>query len=239
MTRSRIRALRCTVVAGMIAVAACSRDAGERMPMGPTPGPTPQPSGIQITGTVIGHDGPGAGTPRSATVSVWFDRDQDGGTGGVHATSANGTFTITAATDVRAVRFLAEASGFVQPCLATLRLSGSATSYSFDVHIVRETALSQLRTFSFAHSPFVEGLVYETTPAGRRGVSDASIVVDGASGLGLTLADTLTDPQGRFVLCGFEGGTTAVLFAVKAGYELATVNLPLGSDTAVEIDLKR
>ena len=64
------------------------------------------------------------------------------------------------AADVRAVRFLAEASGFVQPCLATLRLSGSATSYSFDVHIVRETALPQLRTFSFSHSPFVEGLVF-------------------------------------------------------------------------------
>jgi hypothetical protein len=234
-----MRALRFTIFAGTIAVAGCSSDSSSRGPTGPGANPTPQPAGIQITGVVIGHDSPGAGSPRSATMSIWYETERGGQSAGpALSTSSNGTFTITAPADTRAVRFMAEASGFVQPCLATLRVAG-ATSYSFDVHLVRESALSQLRTFSFVRSPFVEGLVYETTPAGRRGVRDASIVVDGASGLGLSLADTVSDDQGHFVLCGFEGETSMVLFAVKAGYELATVNLPIGSETAVEIELKR
>ena len=233
-----MRVLCCVVFAGTIAVAGCSTESSGSLPLRPSPGPTPQPSGIQVTATVIGHERPGAGSPRSAVVSIWFDRDEGGGTGGRHITGSDGSFTITAPTDTRAVRFMAEASGFVQPCLATLRLTGASTSYAFDVHVVRESALPQLRTFDFLRGALVEGFVYETTPSGRRGVGDASILVDGAGGMGLVIADTLSDDQGRFVLCGFEGETSAVLFAVKAGYELATVNLPVGPET-VEIELKR
>ncbi|HET9371357.1 MAG TPA: hypothetical protein VFO19_13955 [Vicinamibacterales bacterium] len=233
-----MRALRCLAFAGAIVLAGCSSDDSGGLPIRPSPGPTPQPSGIQITGTVIGHEGPGSGSPKSAEVWPWFERDSGAGTGGRHQAGANGAFTITAPLDTRAVRLLARTGDFLQPCLVTLRLAGGATSYAIDVHLVRESALPQLRTFGFVRGT-VEGFVFEATPTGRRGVSGAAIVVDGLGGDGLVLADTISDPEGRFLLCGLEDVTpTAALFVVKAGYTMGVVNLP-STPEAIEIELKR
>ena len=237
MTRSRLRALCRLAFAGAIVLAGCSNDDFRGPPTGPGPGPAPQPSGIQIAGTVIGHEGPGSGSPKSAEVWPWFERDNGAGTGGRHQAGANGAFTITAPFGTRAVRLLARTSDFLQPCLVTLRLAG-ATSYAIDVHLVRESALPGLRTFDFVRGT-AEGFVFESTPTGRRGVSGASIVVDGLGGDGPVLADTISDRDGRFRLCGLEDVTpTAALFVVKAGYTIAVVNLP-STPEAIEIELKR
>ncbi|MGH9160124.1 MAG: hypothetical protein ACRD2X_09080 [Vicinamibacteraceae bacterium] len=56
----------------------------------------------------------------------------------------------------------------------------------------------------------------------------------------MVTAATLTDSDGRYVLCGLEGKTSAYLHASKPGYRLFGKAVVLtGNNTTFEIQLQR
>jgi hypothetical protein len=60
-------------------------------------------------------------------------------------------------------------------------------------------------------------------------------------GLGWTTATTVTDADGRYVLCGLGGQTSTFLYAAKPGYEVFAdiVPLNLSGDTTLDIELHK
>ena len=85
----------------------------------------------------------------------------------------------------------------------------------------------------------ISGVVFETTPDGRRPIEGVSVfwdlwdIPDGGAG-----AETLSDAAGRFLLCGLPEGQVDNLIAGKEGFRYT--NASVGSATAtLDIELAR
>jgi hypothetical protein len=94
---------------------------------------------------------------------------------------------------------------YVQPCAVSVDMTRDVTR---DIEVV---SVETLNSFApprpiTAREPTLTGSVYEVTSTGRQPVVGAYIDADGASGLGLTLANTLTDLNGRYFLCDLDPG---------------------------------
>ena len=84
------------------------------------------------------------------------------------------------------------------------------------------------------------GLVFEITAQGRQPVAQARVELDMIYGLGDVSATTLTDTDGRYVLCGLSGHDSTYVYASKAGYRLGDVGtVALNGDTVHDIELQR
>lgn len=60
------------------------------------------------------------------------------------------------------------------------------------------------------------------------------------NGMGEVSATTLTNLDGRYVLCGLRGHDSTYVYASKAGYSLADVGtVALNGNTFRDIELKR
>jgi hypothetical protein len=62
--------------------------------------------------------------------------------------------------------------------------------------------------------------------------------LDGLDGMGLPIASTRTDANGRFVFCGMSDSTT-YLYASKSGYRLFEISVPLAGNTTFDVELTR
>jgi len=130
-------------------------------------------------------------------------------------------------------------STLYQPCVVTLSASSNV---SHDVHIVTDPAQlgAHLPAELVADLPTLSGVVFENTPAGRQPLSGVRLEVDMLWGLGDVSATTLTDSDGRYVLCGLTGNSP-YLYASKAGFkggDVGTVSLT-SSNTIRDIELQR
>jgi hypothetical protein len=83
--------------------------------------------------------------------------------------------------------------------------------------------------------PLLTGLVYETTPAGRLPVAGASVEADDS--IGLVIATTMTDANGRYQLCNLPALRTFDVYAWKDGYGLTDVPA-LQTDPLTTIDIE-
>ena len=125
-----------------------------------------------------------------------------------------------------------------QPCAVTVTVTGSVAR---DVHLVEDHALlgARLPAELASQTPLITGIVYETTAGGRVPLNGVRVETDGLMGLGLVTATTLTDDEGRFVLCGQDGDLTTYLFAGKTGYTLAEVGTVAINGVPLAIELFR
>jgi hypothetical protein len=126
-----------------------------------------------------------------------------------------------------------------QPCVAGISMSGDSTR---DIHIISDPAQlgGNLPSELLANTPTLSGLVYEVTPDGRRPVAQARVELDMIYGMGDVSAATLTDAEGRYVLCGLGGHNSTYVYASKAGYRLADVGtVSLSGDTVRDIELRQ
>jgi hypothetical protein len=126
-----------------------------------------------------------------------------------------------------------------QPCVAGVSARGSVTR---DVYIISDP--DQLGGHLPAHllgdTPILSGLVFETTAQGRQPVARARVELDMLYGMGDVSATTLTDTEGRYVLCGLSGHDSTSVYASKAGYRLADVgSVALNGNTVHDIEVQR
>ena len=84
------------------------------------------------------------------------------------------------------------------------------------------------------------GGVFESTPARRGPVADASV---SAYSEALYYADpvayTRSDAAGRYWLCGLSQGRIPYLVAEKEGYNSNAFSVEPGTDTTIDIQLRR
>jgi hypothetical protein len=82
--------------------------------------------------------------------------------------------------------------------------------------------------------------VYEDATEGRRTpLVDVRVSLDSLDGLGFVAATTLTDADGRYILCGLDDDPSTYVFAWKEGYRLFESRVQLAGNTTEDIELRR
>jgi len=168
-------------------------------------------------------------------VWIWLERPHSAGPVGSVRSDSAGRFSFEAPSDAL-VRLYTRPQGFYQPCLSTVRVDQTEAT----IRLVAESHLLQPRDWpDFAVERLLSGTIFEASPTGRLPISDAWVQVDGVYGDGRPLADTRSDADGRFVVCGLEGNPIHALVVGKPGYQLATARGPTQGAGPVDIELGR
>ena len=81
--------------------------------------------------------------------------------------------------------------------------------------------------------------VFETLDDGRRVPLDrVRVELDGLLGMGVVIATTMTDAEGRYVLCGLGNEREPYLFAARAGYRMFGGPVRIDGNTIVDIEMQ-
>jgi hypothetical protein len=190
-----------------------------------------------ISGTVWLHTAEGVKPYADATLFGWVELGSAGRTTGPVRLDANGRYSFAASSGAKVRMHIA---GFAyQPCAVTLSATGDVIR---DFRVVSDPLQlgASLPAELLAETPRLSGTVFEVTADGRRPLKDVRVELDGLLGMGLVTATTLSDSDGRYVLCGLNGETSTYVYASKAGYTLADLGtVRLGGDTTLDIELRR
>jgi len=202
--------------------------------------PLPVPVGRHtLSGLVFdAYRGPAANMP----INGWVEIVELGGgvswsssIGGGLFTNAAGRFEIPGLPDSR-VKLWAGGwrQGYFQPCAVTVDMTADV---AHDIEVVTADTLNSLsppRPIT-AREPTLTGTVYEVSSTGRQPVVGALLEADGADGLGLVLANTLTDQSGRYFLCDMGPGMSLGVW--KDGYVTKEI-YPVGGSPSTTLDIE-
>lgn len=183
------------------------------------------------------HSAPGA-TPVNASLFGWVENAAGGRATGRISLSAGGHYELNIPADTVRVQVFRGIDGY-QPCAASVTPSGDVTA---DVHIFTDPNQlgGHLAPEFQAQGMTLSGVVYEQTTDGRRPVSGVSVSLDSLTGLGLLTADTVTDADGRYILCNVPQLPTLELDAVATAFDSTAVyGADLLGKTSIDIELRR
>lgn len=234
-SRTTSRRLALSLLA-IVSVASCNETMTPSAPTGPTPpGPSPQPVATRtITGLMWLHSPTGFQPLAGVRAWIWLERPRSAGPAGAVTSDATGRFTFEVPEDAL-VRLYTRTPELRQPCLSTVRIDQTEAT----VRVVAESHLLEARDWPvFAVERQLSGRVFEPSPTGRQPSADAWVQVDGVFGDGRPLADTRTDANGRFVVCGIEDHPWHALVVAKAGYHLAYVKIPQDGSGPADVELR-
>ena len=204
----------------------------------PTPVVAPAPTPfVTVSGTVWIHGTAGVTRYANGRMFGWVQEPSRGRTTGPVPTGADGRFSFTVPPGVE-VRLQSSADGF-QPCQVVVRANTDVTQ---DIHVVadRQQLGSRLPAELLARTPLLSGVVYEQAADGRRTpLADARLSLDSLGGLGFVAATTLTDAEGRYILCGLDDDTSTYVFAWMEGFDVFESRVTLAGNTTLDIELHR
>jgi hypothetical protein len=168
----------------------------------------------------------------------WVQQPTTGSTTGQVPTDGSGRFSFTVPQGAQ-VRLQGSLTNAYQPCQVVVRAD---TDVAHDIHLVvdRQQLGAHLPAELLARTPVLSGVVYEADGDGRRTpVADVRVELDGLYGLGWVAATTLTDADGRYILCGLADEPSTYVFASKSGYRLFESNVTLNGNTTLDIEMRR
>ena len=209
------------------------------LPTAPTVPPVaapPPPSTRTVTGSVWLHAPTERQPLAGVDVGIWLERPRTAGPAGSVKSNSAGRFSFEAPSDAL-VRLYTGTKVLFQPCLSTVRVGQTEAT----IRVVAESHLLQARDWpDFAVERLLSGTIFEASPTGRLPSADAWVQVDGAMGDGRPLADTRTDANGRFVVCGLEGETQIphALVVAKPGFQLASARIPAQGGGPLDVELR-
>ena len=123
-----------------------------------------------------------------------------------------------------------------------VRVTAAADQVSAaDLHIVADRARlgANLPTELMQRSPLLSGTVSEVLTDGHLvPVAEARAELDGVGGDGLVLATTLTDADGRYVLCGLDADREPFLYASRQGYRTFGAVVRMTGNTVFDVTLR-
>jgi hypothetical protein len=131
----------------------------------------------------------------------------------------------------------ASKDGFVQPCAAAAVMRAGV---SIDLRLTSIANLSTVQPLSGAGYRTVSGTVFESTSMGRLPVADAAVsVYSEAMYYADPIAFTRSDAVGHYWLCGLSQAGIPYLVADRDGYNTSNVSVEPGTDTTVDIQMRR
>jgi hypothetical protein len=219
-----------------VVVTACDHPAAPSLQPSPSPSPSPAAQTATISGVVWQHAADGVKPLGVASVWGWVQTAGSGWRVGPNKTDLDGRYSFQVPTGAS---LRVQLSALYQPCVVTISASSTV---SHDVHIVADPAQlgAHLPAELLADVPTLSGVVFENTPDGKQPVPGVRLEVDMIYGLGDVSATTLTDSDGRYVLCGLTGNSPYI-YASKDGFKLGdvgTVSLT-SANTIRDIELQR
>jgi hypothetical protein len=230
--------LRLLVAASVACGIACGGEPTRPSPISqPAPAPQAPPSQpmATISGTVWLHSAAAVVPFASARLFGWLDLGTSGRTTGHISIDASGRYVYMAPIGSR-VRLYA--GGAYQPCEVTVAVTGDVTRDLRAVDDPRQLG-ARLPSELLADTPLLSGQVFEIDNERRQPLADVRVELDGLFGLGVVTATTLTDAEGRYVLCGLNGETSTTIFASKSGFRLFEGTTPITGNTTLDIELRR
>ena len=201
--------------------------------------PIAEPS-TEISGRVWWYDGRGPHTRPGVISGFVFAARRAYGTGG-YAVAADGSYRLFIPTGAF-VYLHAVTSGEFHPCVLRVTAATGAPVTSADVHVVADRARlgANLPPELLRRSPLLSGTVFEAlADGGRAPVADAQVELDGAGGDGLVLATTLTDADGRYVLCGLDADREPYFYVSREGYRTFGSVVRVDGNTVFDVELRR
>jgi hypothetical protein len=229
---------RLSVLCLLLVMSACSGEPSS-LPTAPSEPPVVAPPPLS-TRTVTGSAWLYSPTERQplagVDVGIWLERSRNAGPAGYAKSDSAGRFSFEAPSDAL-VRLYTGTKALFQPCLSTVRVGQTEAT----IRVVAESHLVQARDWpDFAVERLLSGTIFELSPTGRLPSADAWVQVDGVVGGGRPLADTRTDANGRFVVCGLEGETQIphALVVAKPGYQLASARIPPQGGGPLDVELR-
>ena len=217
-----------------------TRFSGPRPPAAEVP-PTPAPRMVEITGHLWQHDASGMHIG-AGYVSGFVFSPRSGYGLPADLVAPDGSYRVT----VHAESLVYLSSAGHRPCLTAVDTSGVSEVTDVDLHVVTDrTRLgASLPPELLQQSHRVTGVVFEPQPDGSRvPIAGVWVGLDGAMGDGMVVADTLTDADGRYILCGVKPiaapGIDLTLFAGLAPYRPFFTGLTGTADVVIDIPLSR
>jgi hypothetical protein len=173
-----------------------------------------------------------------ANVNVWgwVQMERSGQRVGPVSSGADGRYSFTVPTGAL---LRVQVAAAYQPCVTAVAATGNTNR---DVYIIVDPAQlgAHLPSELLVDAPTLSGMVFETTALGRQPVPAVRVELDMLGGLGDVSATTLTDSEGRYVLCGLGGVASTYVYATKSGYLLADVGtVHLNGNTIRDIEVLR
>ncbi len=211
MVRYRPAVLVVLTMCVVMASITCDR-ASPSLPAAPTP------ATVSVSGTVFIHDAQGVRPYANASLYGWAEIDRVGGGPAGHATTDSaGRYQFRGRSASRFRIYFGWGAPAYQPCAVTVALTGDVTR---DVRaVIDEDQLgARLPQQLLAQTPTLSGVVFEATPDGPRTLRDVRIEVDGTGSGDELTASTLTDSDGRYVVCALELDRHTGISFSKPGY---------------------
>ena len=204
------------------------------------PGPTFLPVSCvthTITGTITELGPQGQRPVEGARVYVHLYAPHRGGHWMSDVTGADGRYELWGIfTDAIAVLTVGTNGLHVQPCVHQVTVT---SDMSLDIEIVPRSAGGTAASAAARRGkgPFLTGVVFGQGPDGTRvPIPDAMVWFDN------TVAITITDEDGRYVVCGIPVGSHELEATAAGGYDISknpARRIDIAGDTTLDVELKR
>jgi hypothetical protein len=217
-------------VAMTVVVAGC--DGSPRSnpsPVGPTL-PAPAEAPLAVSGVVTENDH----ALGNVGVEVFWSLGPGSSMSSSGTTDLAGRYRIFGVPVGQTVWAVAHKDGYVQPCAASATTQTAAT---LNLELRSLANLPAARGASGPNTRTVSGRVYETTPSGRQPVAAARL--DWIAVYYESVASTVTDATGLYLLCGLPQGPISYVGVVKQGYRHVWASFDAGLDATVDIEISR
>jgi hypothetical protein len=208
------------------------------LPTEPSPSVNLAPVGQNATvaGSVWLRDQGGVKPYANVNVWGWVQTERSGQRVGPVSSGPDGRYSFLV--PIGALLRVQVAAAY-QPCVTAVAVTGNTNR---DVQIIVDPGQlgAHLPSELLGDTPTLSGMIFETTALGRQPVPDVRVELDMLGGLGDVSATTLTDSDGRYVLCGLGGIESTYVYASKGGYLLSDVGtVHLNGNTIRDIELAR
>jgi hypothetical protein len=216
-----------------ILVSACGgTTASPVAPTAPTPTAAPSFPVVRLTG----HVSDTLGRPLVANVAVfplrlsppWY-----GPWGRASQSDASGRYQIADAPEDPDTAYVhASKDGYVQPCASAITL---ATDMSVDLTLTPVANVAVMALPSLPNARQIGGTVYTSKDGERQPVAGASVGWEMA--MDTVVAETVTDAQGRYRICGLPRDRLSGVYAQKGNGMPKYIDVAAGGDALVDFDL--
>jgi len=207
--------------------------------------PDPNAQTVHVSGRVLAYYRPTEFSAGPRNLVGWIEAEGNSRSTGPIPFDESGRFNLTVERGAR-VRLYAgggRSDEIYQPCAVTVVANRDVFR---DVAVVYDYSLigAAVPPAFLEHTRVLSGAVYETTRGGRREpVRFATVYVGGireyGQDVGWPIANTRTDNDGRYIICGLEGDSTATVYVTNPAHQtFVSTPLVLSGDAVLDIELK-